>query len=116
MDMVYIEQLTVFTTIGVHAWEQNITQKLLIDIQMTWDNHLAAVSDNVNHCLNYNDVKEAILIHVQNKRFNLIERVAEEIANLLIKRFKSPIVRVRVAKPGAIAQAENVGVCITRSL
>ena len=34
MDIVFIEQLTVFTTIGAYDWEQTIQQKLLLDIEM----------------------------------------------------------------------------------
>ena len=36
MDIVFIEQLSVITTIGVYDWEQDIEQKLLLDIEMGW--------------------------------------------------------------------------------
>lgn len=32
MDIVFIEQLSVITTIGVYDWEQTIEQKLVFDI------------------------------------------------------------------------------------
>ncbi|HAI05498.1 MULTISPECIES: bifunctional dihydroneopterin aldolase/7,8-dihydroneopterin epimerase [Pantoea] len=114
MDIVFIEQLTVFTTIGVYDWEQGMQQKLVLDVEMAWDNRLAARSDNVNDCLSYADVSEAILTHLTGSRFALVERVAEEIADLLMNRFNSPGVRVKVSKPGAIAQAAQVGVRIER--
>ncbi len=38
MDIVFIEQLSVITTIGVYDWEQDIEQKLVLDIEMGWDN------------------------------------------------------------------------------
>ncbi|MXP50526.1 bifunctional dihydroneopterin aldolase/7,8-dihydroneopterin epimerase [Pantoea sp. Eser] len=114
MDIVFIEQLTVFTTIGVYDWEQGMQQKLVLDVEMAWDNRLAARSDDVNDCLSYADVSEAILTHLTGSRFALVERVAEEIADLLMNRFNSPGVRVKVSKPGAIAQAAQVGVRIER--
>ena len=100
MDIVFIEQLTVFTTIGVYDWEQGIQQKLVLDVEMAWDNRLAASSDDVKDCL--------------SSRFALVERVAEEIADLLMNRFNSPGVRIKVSKPGAVAQAAQVGVRIER--
>ena len=112
MDIVFIEQLTVFTTIGVYDWEQGIQQKL--DVEMAWDNRHAAASDDVNDCLSYADVTEVILNHLQGQRFALVERVAEEIADLLMNRFKTPGVRIKVGKPGAVAQAASVGVRIER--
>ncbi len=114
MDIVFIEQLSVITTIGVYDWEQTIEQKLVFDIEMAWDNRQAAGSDDVKDCLSYADVSEAVLQHVGGGRFALVERVAEEVAELLLARFNSPWVRLKVSKPGAVAQAANVGVIIER--
>ncbi|ADO46976.1 bifunctional dihydroneopterin aldolase/7,8-dihydroneopterin epimerase [[Enterobacter] lignolyticus] len=115
MDIVFIEQLSVITTIGVYDWEQTIEQKLVFDIEMAWDNRKAAGSDDVADCLSYADISEAVVGHVEGARFALVERVAEEVAQLLLSRFSSPWVRIKVSKPGAVARAANVGVIIERS-
>ncbi|MGB9095533.1 bifunctional dihydroneopterin aldolase/7,8-dihydroneopterin epimerase [Erwinia sp.] len=114
MDIVFIEQLAVITTIGVYDWEQTIQQKLVFDVEMAWDNRQAAASDDVNDCLSYADVSEAIIHHVAGGKFALVERVAEEVAALLLARFNSPWVRIKLSKPGAVAQAAQVGVIIER--
>lgn len=114
MDIVFIEQLSVITTIGVYDWEQTIQQKLVFDIELAWDNRQAAASDDVNDCLSYADVAAAIIEHVGQGRFALVERVAEEIATLLMTRFATPWVRIKLSKPGAVAQAAQVGVIIER--
>lgn len=114
MDIVFIEELAVTTTIGVYDWEQTIKQKLVFDIEMGWDNKRASSSDNVEHCLDYAKASEAIINHVENQNFALVERVAEEVADLLLNRFNSPWVRIKVSKPGAVAQARQVGVIIER--
>lgn len=115
MDIVFIEQLSVITTIGVYDWEQTIEQKLVFDIEMGWDNRAAARSDDVNDCLSYADISEVVINHVEGQRFALVERVAEEVADLLLSRFNSPWVRIKLSKPGAVARAANVGVVIERS-
>ena len=114
MDIVFIEQLNVITTIGAYDWEQTIKQKLVFDIEMAWDNRKSAASDDVNDCLSYADVSEAVIGHVSSQNFALVERVAEEVAALLLARFNSPWVRIKLSKPGAVAQAANVGVVIER--
>ena len=114
MDIVFIEQLSVITTIGVYDWEQTIEQKLMFDIEMAWDNQAAAKSDDVNDCLSYADIADTVIGHVEGQRFALVERVAEEVAALLLSRFASPLVRIKVSKPGAVARAANVGVIIER--
>lgn len=116
MDKIFIEQLTIVTCIGVYAWEQQIRQKLLLDIEMDWDTRAAASSDDVHHCLDYLSVSEAVIQHVQSGRFALVERVAQEVADLLINRFHTRRVRIKVSKPGAIAEAKTVGVIIERAV
>ncbi|BBV93534.1 MAG: bifunctional dihydroneopterin aldolase/7,8-dihydroneopterin epimerase [Enterobacter sp.] len=114
MDIVFIEQLSVITTIGVYDWEQTIEQKLVFDIEMGWDNRKSAKSDDVNDCLSYADISETVIGHVEGQRFALVERVAEEVAELLLEKFNSPWVRIKLSKPGAVARAANVGVIIER--
>lgn len=78
------------------------------------DNRKAALSDDVSDCLSYADVSEAVIKHVEPNQFALVERVAEEVAVMLMDRFNSPWVRIKVSKPGAVAHAKSVGVQIER--
>jgi dihydroneopterin aldolase len=114
MDIVFIEQLNVITTIGAFEWEQTIQQKLVFDIELAWDNRKSAKSDDVNDCLSYADVSDAVIEHVTSQSFALVERVAEEVANLLMTRFNTPWVKIKLSKPGAVVHAANVGVIIER--
>ena len=66
-DIIFIEKLTVFATIGVYDWEQQIKQKLVFDLEMAWDSRRAAAEDNVEYCLNYAEVSQFILDYVTNK-------------------------------------------------
>ncbi|WP_456296234.1 bifunctional dihydroneopterin aldolase/7,8-dihydroneopterin epimerase [Vibrio sp. AK197] len=116
MDKVFIEQLTVITTIGVYDWEQQIKQKLVLDIEMGHDNRPAGLSDNVEDALDYAKVSQAIIDHIEQGRFLLVERVAEEVAELIQTQFSVPWVKIRLTKPGAVAQASGVGVVIERGL
>ncbi|MDF7681654.1 bifunctional dihydroneopterin aldolase/7,8-dihydroneopterin epimerase [Enterobacteriaceae bacterium ESL0689] len=115
MDIVFIEQLEVITTIGAYEWEQTIKQKLVFDIEMAWGNRQAASSDQLGDCLNYAEISERITDYVESGRFMLVERVAEEVATLLLENYPSPWVRIKVSKPGAVARARRVGVVIERS-
>lgn len=65
---------------------------------MAWDNRKAAKSDDVADCLSYADIAETVVSHVEGARFALVERVAEEVAELLLARFNSPWVRIKLSK------------------
>ena len=116
MDKVFIDQLEVIATIGVYDWEQQIKQKLILDIEMAHDNRAAGLSDDVSDALDYSTVSSAVIQHIESGRFLLVERVAEEIAQLLMERFGVPWIKIRVVKPKAVAQARSVGVVIERGV
>ncbi|MFD0966113.1 dihydroneopterin aldolase [Seminibacterium arietis] len=113
-DFVFIEGLTVFAQIGVYDWEQQIKQKLIFDIEMAWDTRKAGRTDDVAFCLNYAEVSEFIINYVQSKPFLLIERVANEVAEQLQRYFHIDWIKLKLSKPSAVAQANSVGVIITR--
>ncbi len=114
MDRIFIEGLTVFAQIGVYDWEQQIKQKLVFDLEMAWDSKKAAQTDDVTYCLNYAKVSEFIIDYVQSKPFLLIERVAYEVAEALQQRFAISWIKLKLSKPKAVAQANNVGIIIEK--
>jgi len=66
----------------------------------------------IHRCREYNDI---FTTEQRYGRFALVERVAEEVAEIILTRFNAPWVRIKLSKPGAVAQAANVGVMIERS-
>lgn len=114
MDIVFIKELTVMAVIGVHEWEQQRLQKLVIDLELGTDNLTAAAKNSIASCVNYTDISKSILSLMSSTNFVLIESVAEEIANILIAKFGIPWMRVKVSKIGAVPQASSVGVIIER--
>lgn len=114
-DHVLIEGLSVDTVIGVYDWEQKITQTLIIDLDMAWDNQPAAVNDDINKALDYAQVSEAVVQLVTARPRQLIEQVAEEVASMIVHDFKVSELSVKVAKPGAVRNATAVAVKICRT-
>lgn len=114
IDKIYIDELTVFTKIGVYDWEQSILQKITLDLEIAWENTRAAQTDNVDDCLNYAEVAKTILNFLQNNHYQLIESVAEQTAQHLFEKFPIDWLKIKVSKPDAVAQAKNVAIEITR--
>ncbi|WP_298635635.1 dihydroneopterin aldolase [uncultured Umboniibacter sp.] len=113
-DSVIIEGLAVDTVIGVYDWERSITQRLIFDLEMAWNNAPAASSDDIQLALNYAEVSSAILSYVSETSFELIETVAERVAELIITEFGVSEVSLKLSKPGAVPEATNVAVKILR--
>lgn len=114
MDIVFIKQLQVITTIGVYDWEKGVQQKLYFDLEMAFDNQPAAAKDDINLTLNYFSVSQRVNEFAQQHHFELIETMAERVAELIMREFSVPWVKLTLHKPGALANAQSLGVQIER--
>lgn len=113
-DFVSIEGLEVLAVIGIFEWEQEITQPLIIDLKMAWDNRTAAKSGAIEDALDYDAVRKAATSWISAKPWGLIEEVAEMLAARIMEEFRVTELEVRVAKPTAVAAAKTVAVTIFR--
>lgn len=114
MDKVFIEQLEVYCTIGVYTWEKEITQKLVLDLEMDYDTKPAGDQDDMALALDYAAVSQQVTQLISRQPIGLVETVAEQVARFLLSEFSLHRVKVRVTKPGAVANARGVGVEIVR--
>ncbi|MDP3294693.1 MAG: dihydroneopterin aldolase [Nevskia sp.] len=114
LDTVFIQALQIETIIGVHAHEQHAPRPLLIDLEMGTDIRLAASSDRIRDAIDYSAVAEAITKLAAERRFQLLETLAETLARMLFERFPIASLRMTIGKPGAVDAARTVGVRIDR--
>lgn len=114
MDTVFIRQLRADTVIGVYDWERNVRQNVVLDLEMATDNRRAAASDEIADALDYAAISVRVLSFIKGSEFQLIETMAEQVAAIVLGEFGVPWLRLRLAKPGAVAQAQDVGVVIER--
>lgn len=114
MDIVYIKDLRIEAGIGIYDWEKAVKQQVRIDLEMAWDNSVPAASDSIEDALNYKLTAQKVIEFVQAQHFDLVERLAEEVAAMLMQEMKVPWLRLTVGKPGAVKQSKEVGVCIER--
>ena len=114
MDTIFLRDLRVETIVGVWDWERKIRQTVSIDLDMAADIRRAAASDSLDDTLNYKLVAKRVQQFVAESSFQLVETLAENIAEVVLNDFDVPWVEVRVNKPGAIRGARDVGVKIRR--
>ena len=114
MDILYISQLRVETVIGVYEWERHIRQVVLLDLEMATDVARAAATDNIADALNYKAVAKRVAAFVEGTRFQLVETLAERVAERVLDEFGGPWVRLRVCKEGALRGVREVGILIER--
>lgn len=113
-DVIFLTGLTTDCIVGIWDWERQVKQKIVLDVEMATDVRRAAASDSIDDTLDYKKVAKRLLGFVGESRFQLVETLAERVAELIVTEFDVPWVRVRLNKQGAIRGARDVGILIER--
>jgi dihydroneopterin aldolase len=113
-DTIFIEQLRVDTVIGVYERERGIRQYVFIDIELTTDIGDPAASDSISDSIDYRAISDRVTDFVRGSAFFLIEALVENIATIVLDEFSIERVLVKLSKPSAIENANNVSVQIER--
>jgi dihydroneopterin aldolase len=114
MDIVFLRDLKIETIIGIFDWEREIKQTVTLDLEMAADVAKAANTDSIEDTLDYKAVAKRLIDFVGHSEYQLVETLAERVADIVLNEFHVPWVRVRVNKPGAVRYAGDVGVVIER--
>jgi len=113
LDKVLIKALQCMAHVGVPEEERRRKQKVLLDLELELDLKTAGRQDRVEATMDYAAVAAQVRQLVQRRSFRLVEALAEQAAEMILKKFKPDSVRVRVRK-FSVPGAKSVGVEITR--
>lgn len=117
MDCIKIRQLEVFAYHGCREDEKINGQKFYVDADLYTDIRTPGSSDVLEDTVNYSGVCKFINRFMTEKRFDLIEAVAEQMARELLKEFpKIKGIELTVNKPNAPISLPfgNVSVTVNR--
>ena len=110
-----IVDLEVFYRVGVPDEERAKPQRLLMTVEMDCDFSKAAKSDEVRDTIDYFTVSQRLLKFGEGRSWKLIEKLAADIADVVLVEFKPQSVTVEVKK-FPIPQARHVSVKLTKKL
>ncbi len=90
MSVIYLKDLVVTGTHGVHQAEKDHPQRFSISVELSFDASAAATSDDLKDTINYSTVRQIIIDVVQNTSFNLLERLAQTIGDRILVQDERP--------------------------
>ena len=114
MDKIFLSALTVECIVGIWEWERRVKQTVIIDLEMAADIRKAAATDSIEDTIDYKKVAKRLLAFVGESQCQLVETLAERIAQVVVVEFGVEWVKVRLNKQGAIRGARDVGIEIER--
>jgi len=114
VDEIHIEQLDVFTRVGVPEEERANPQRLAVNISLWPYQQTTDLVDHIEGTVNYSAVAEETKNFLRDQSVSLIETLAERLASHLLKSFPIQKVTIELRK-FALHDAKYVSVIVTRT-
>jgi len=113
VDQIIIDELEVFMRVGVPEAERAKPQRLLVTIEMDHDFTTAARNDCLQETIDYHAVVVRVAAFGRRRRWKLLETLAVDIAEMILREFQSERVGIEIKK-FILPQTRHVAVRVTR--
>ena len=114
MDKITIKEAVYPCTLGITEEEQAQKQTVILDIVLFFDIKKAGISDSIYDTINYSEINKQLNKLIGSKPFCLIEKIADEVAQYILRTYPANKVEVIVKKPCALRNANHASVGILR--
>jgi dihydroneopterin aldolase len=114
VDIVFLRDIRLEAMVGIYRRERLTRQMIAVDLDIALGSAAVFTSGKVADTIDYAAVVGRIRTELESRRFGLVEELAQFLADLVMAEFKSPWVRVSVAKLGILKDVKLVGVVIER--
>jgi len=114
MSRISIVDLEVFYHVGVPDAERAQPQRFLLTVEMESDFSAAAKSDSIADTIDYFAVTQRLLKFGEGREWKLLEKLAADIADMILSKFKPQSVTVEVKK-FVIPQARWISVSLGKT-
>ncbi|MBI3309573.1 MAG: dihydroneopterin aldolase [Candidatus Melainabacteria bacterium] len=94
-----VENIPCYCGIGIDEEERKLGQKLLIDVYVDVDSSSLSKTDNIKDTLSYVDIHKLVQDVAKSKPHFLIEYLAHDLANNILKNPLVHSVKIKVRKP-----------------
>jgi len=115
MDKIVIRDIALRCIIGIYPEERREKQDVVITVALHADLARAGLSDDMADTVDYKAIKQAIVTLVESSQYQLVEALAQAVADVCLGFDKVEQVDVTVEKPGALRFARTVAIEISRT-
>lgn len=113
MARIRIKDLRLRTYIGIKEEEINNRQDVVINATILYPADSAVEINRIEHALNYRTITKAIISHVESNRFALLERLTQEVLDIVMDNEQVRYAEVEVDKPHALRFSESVSITLS---
>jgi dihydroneopterin aldolase len=113
MDTIFIREFRVDAWVGVYDWEKQRAQTLEMDIEISLP-PMEHRTENIHDTVNYGEIVERVRKELADRKFRLLEALAEHLCSVILTDYRGTWVRLSVAKIGHVRGVRKLGVTIER--
>ena len=114
-DKIFIRNLQQNILVGINPEERIHKQPVYVNATLDVDCSKACSSDDIQDAVDYSIIHDAIVEHMNNSHYDLIETLAENITKICLRDKRVLSCTVSIDKPQALQHAESVAVEIFRT-
>lgn len=111
---IFLRNLKLFCLVGIHKHEKEIPQRICCNLDLIVRENDQGVSDDISNVVCYENVANSVRAFITSRHFNLIETLAEAVADICLKDKRVQMVRVCIEKMDVFSDAASAGVEIER--
>ena len=113
MARIRVKNLRLRTFIGIKEEEINNRQDVVVNATILYSADEAVAINEIEHALNYRTITKAIISHVESNRFALLERMTQEVLDIIMQHAQVRYAEVEVDKPHALRFSESVSITLS---
>lgn len=101
--------------VGIYAWERTDPQRVMLNIELEFDGTKAALVDGIEHTIDYYELSQRIIKHVESAQYFLIEKLAQSVLDIVMSDKRVTRAVVELDKPAAIKAADSTSIVVSAS-
>jgi len=113
--IIKIKNFRLKTIIGIHEWEEKIDREIIVNAEIATDFTNSLISDNISDALDYELITSKIKNLVATRKFRLVEKMAQEIMNVIMEDKRIAKCKLEIDKVGAVEFLESFSITIEQS-
>lgn len=108
-----IKNLRLRTYIGIKEDEIENRQDVIINAVIRYAASRAVQFNRIEEALNYRTITKKLILHVEEGRFALLERLTKELLEIILEHDQVLAAEVEVDKPHALRFSDSVSVTLS---
>lgn len=113
--LVFVEGYELIGSVGVYEHERRYEQRIVVSLELAVRDSYDGASDELGGVYDYDHAIAAVRATVEGRHFNLLETLAERIAEACLADADVGSVKIRIAKPDVLIACRAVGIEIFRA-